>query len=140
MHIAIYVLLTILVLYSGEWIYRSFLRPVDPPTPQMLALAKHFNDVGLKGHIYPVRHMFWHKAVTASGAFQIDGYPLPVAIVHCPSEPTAEAHLRSIEISPNLTHPHRNGLLLLNLPMWGNDTGEMSARVVDAFMSFKTEN
>jgi len=126
-----------IVLIVGEWIYRGFLRPVDQPTPQMLALANHFNEQGIKGHIYPVRNGFRHTEVSAVAAFQIEGFPLPIAFEQCPNEAAAEAHLISLKASPNLMHPQRNGLLVVNLPMWGDDTMEMATKVSNAFASFK---
>jgi len=120
-----------------EWIYRGFVRSVDQPTPRMLALANHFNEQGIKGHIYPVRHGFRHTEVSAAAAFQIDVFPLPIVFEQCPNEAAAEAHLVSMKASPNLVHPQRNGLLVLNLPMWGDDTTELANKVSNAFTSFK---
>jgi len=125
-----------LCLYSGEWVYRSFLRPIDQPTTQMLALAQHFNASGLKGHIYPVRHGSRHSDVLATAAFQIDGYPLPVSFEQCPSDILAETHLHAVSRSPNLMHPQRNGSLVLYLPMWGSGTEPMATKVMNAFSSF----
>jgi hypothetical protein len=132
--IAVFLAISLIV---GEWIYRGFLRSVDQPTPQMLALANHFNEQGIKGHIYPVRHGFRHTDVSAAAAFQIDGFPLPIAFEQCPNEAAAEAHLVSVKASSNLMHSQRNGLLILNLPMWGDDTTEMANKVSNAFTTFK---
>jgi len=44
--------------------------------------------------------------------------------------------LQQLSVVPNLTHPNRNGRLVMNLPMWGGDTEEMAKRVVIAFSSF----
>ncbi|MBF5039199.1 hypothetical protein INP77_06815 [Methylophilus sp. 13] len=132
--IAVFLVIALIV---GEWIYRGFLRSVEQPTPQMLALANHLNEQGIKGHIYPVRHGFRHTEVSAAAAFQIEGFPLPIAIEQCPNEAAAEAHLVSLKASPNLMHPQRNGLIVVNLPMWGDDTTEMATKVSNAFTSFK---
>ena len=134
---ALLVLLAVFTLYFGEWIYRSFLRPIDKPTQSMISLAKHFNDVGLKGHLYPVRHGYRHTQITAASAFQIDGYSLPIVLEECSNEFVAANHLSVIQASPNLTHGQRNDLLVLNLPMWGDDTDTMATRVTNAFTSFK---
>ena len=132
-----YLLIVILVAYAGEWTYRTFSRPIDQPTEQLLALAEHFNSIGLKGHIYPVRHGFRHSSVTATAAFEIDGYPLPISIDQAPTYPAAEDHLRSVKASPNFTNPQRNGLLVMYLPMCGDDTTVMATKVSHAFASFK---
>jgi hypothetical protein len=123
-------------LYVGEWGYRSFLRPIDLPTPQMLALAEHFNAHGLKGHIYPVRHGFRHSEVRAAAAFQIDGFPLPISFEESPSSAAAQAHYELMSRGSNLMHPQRNGQLVLYLPMWGADTEPMAMKVKNAFSSF----
>jgi hypothetical protein len=124
---------------SAEWVYRTFLRPVDQPTQQMIALAEYFNANGLKGHIYPVQHGYMHSELTAAAAFQIDGYPLPVAIDQCPDESSASTLLHATQASPNLMHATRNGLLVMNLPMWGDDTDTMVEKVVGLFSSFQPE-
>ncbi|WP_457426449.1 hypothetical protein [Roseateles sp. P5_E7] len=125
------------LLWLSETTYRLFLRPVDPPTATMLALADHFNARGIKGHIYAVRHGYRHSEMTAAAAFQIDGFPLPISFDDCPNEVAAEALYQAIQRSPNLTHPQRNGTLVLNLPMWGDDTDAMAARVREAFGTFR---
>ncbi|MEX8503723.1 MAG: hypothetical protein AB3X41_11865 [Leptothrix ochracea] len=137
MRIAIVAFAIVLALWAGEWVYRSFLRPIDQPTEQMLALARQFNDSGLKGHIYAVKHGFRHSEVVAAAAFQIDGFPLPVSFEQCPTEVAAEAHLQFMQRGPNLMHPQRNGLLVMYLPMWGDDTEAMARKVTNAFASLK---
>ncbi|MBC7489023.1 MAG: hypothetical protein H7240_02445 [Glaciimonas sp.] len=132
-------LLFVLVLFSGEWVYRSFLRPVDQPTSLMKSLAQHFNAVGLKGSVYPVRHGYRHSQISAAAAFKIEGYPLPVSITQCADEAAAERHLRAVESAPNLMHAQRKGLLVLDLPMWGDDTDAMATKVTNAFATFKSE-
>jgi hypothetical protein len=67
---------------------------------------------------------------------QIEGFPLPIAVDLCPGDAAAIALLDAISRSPNLMHPTRNGRLVMNLPMWGDDTDEMAARVVEVFSSF----
>jgi hypothetical protein len=137
MRLATFFLLLVVALWCGEWVYRGFFRPVDQPTKQMLALAQHFNALGLKGHVYPVRHNFRHSMVTAAAAFEIEGYPLPISFVQCPTIEVAESQFISVKGSPNLMHPQRNGLLVMHLPMWGDDTGAMARRVSTAFSSFQ---
>jgi len=56
-----YALLAVLVAVlamGGEWIYRTFMRPVDPPTLEMLALGEYLKAAGLLARFYPVRHGF----------------------------------------------------------------------------------
>ena len=129
----------IALLAGGEWVYRSFLRPIDPLRPEVLALAQHFRAGGLDVRPYPVRHGFRHSYVSAAAAFEIPGFPLVVAIDVCPTTDAAEARLRSVALSPNLTHPARNGRIVMYLPMWGNDTGVMAQRIQESFSSFPTE-
>ena len=135
-----YLLGAAFALYAGEWLYRTIFRPIDRPTQQMIELAQHFNAAGVKGHIYAVRHGFRHSYVSAASAFQIDGYPLPVSFAQSPTESAAQAHLLAIKASPNLMHPQRNGLLVMDLPMWGDDTTEMAAKVAEVFASFDSSN
>jgi len=122
---------------GGEWVYRSFLRPVDPLQPDVIKLAQYFDQQGLHVRPYAIRHGFPHSEVVASAAFEIIGFPLPVAFDVCPNVAAADAHYRDVIASPNLTHPMRNGLLVMNLPMWGSDTGEMAAKVENIFASYQ---
>lgn len=117
------------LLVAGEWTYRSFLRPVDPPTPEMLALGARLKEAGLLDRFYSVRHGFRHSEVSAHGAYQLKNFPLPVSVSACPTEEAAEAHRQAIERSPNLVSPVRNGHLVIWFPMWADDTKEMMARV-----------
>jgi hypothetical protein len=130
------VVLVVALLFAGEWTYRSFLRPIDPLAKGVVALADHFNRSGLAVRPYPVRHGYRHSFVTSAAAFEITGFPLPVAIEECPDELQAERLLASLKTSPNVEHPHRNGRLVMSLPAWGDDTGPMAERVVALFASF----
>ncbi len=121
-----------------EWAYRSFLRPIDPLQPQVLALAEHFNQSGIQVRPYAVRHGYRHSQVTAAAGFEIIGYPLGVSVDLCPSEVEATGQLAAISASPNLTHPHRNGRLVMYLPMWGDDTKELAGRIEGVFASFRS--
>jgi hypothetical protein len=125
----LFVLLAIL-LVAGEWIYRSFLRPIDPPTPEMLALGERLKQAGLLERFYSVRHGYRHSRVSAAGAYQLKEFPLPVSVSACPSAEAAEAHLQAIARSPNQVNPLRNGHLVIWFPMWGDDTEEMMGRVI----------
>jgi hypothetical protein len=121
------------ILIGGEWTYRSFLRPIDPPTPEMLALSERLKEAGLLERFYSVRHGFRHSEVLANGAYQLKNFPLPVSVSACPTEEAAEAHRQAIEHSPNLVGAIRNGRLVIWFPMWGDDTKEMMTRVSSVF-------
>ena len=90
MRTAIFVILALLLLYVGEWIYRGFLRPIDQPTSAMRALVDHFNTSGVRGEFYPVRHNFRHSSVTAVIAYKIDDFALPFTVADCPAEAAVE--------------------------------------------------
>lgn len=120
----------VLLLIGGEWTYRSFLRPIDPPTPEMLALGDRLKQADLLDRFYSVRHGFRHSEVTAHGAYKLKDFPLPVSVSACPTEEAAELHREAIARSPNLVDPVRSGRLVIWFPMWGNDTKKMMDRVV----------
>jgi hypothetical protein len=122
--------------YSGEWVYRSFLRPVDPPTPEMLALGDHLKTAGLLARFYPVRHGFRHSQVSAHGAYEPVNFPLPISVSASPTDVAAEAHRQAIERSPNLFNPTRIGRLVVWFPMWGNGTEEMMDRIKSALSTY----
>jgi hypothetical protein len=124
------------LLFTGEWVYRSFLRPVDQPTPEMLALGEHLKSAGLLARFYPVRHGFRHSQVLAHGAYELVNFPLPVSVTACPTEAAAEAYRGRVERSPNLLNPTRIGRLVIDLPMWGEGTEEMMGKVNAAVSSF----
>jgi len=124
------------LLFAGEWIYRGFLRPIDPLTPDVLALAEHFRSSGIDVRPYPVRNGFRHSVLRAAAAFEIKGYPLPVSIDVCPNATVAATHLVSVASSPNLMGAMQNGRLVMLLPMWGDDTADMARKVHNAFSSF----
>jgi hypothetical protein len=129
-------LFVILALWGGEWIYRGFIRPVDPLTSDTLALALHFEKSGIPVRPYAVRHNFRHTEMSAAAAFEIKGFPLPVSIDVCPNAAVAANHLLAVSVSPNLMHPMLNGRLVMYLPMWGEGTDGMAQKVEQAFSSF----
>ena len=136
MRIAIFIVIAAVLALASEWIYRGFIRPIDPLTSELLALAEHFEQSGINVRPYAIRHGFPHSEVLASAAFEILGFPLPIAVGLCPSEQSAMERLAAVKRSPNLTHPARNGRLVMNLPMWGDDTDDMAAKVVKVFALF----
>jgi len=135
MRYALAIVLVALLLVAGEWTYRSFLRPIDPATPEMLALGERLKQAGLLDRFYSVRHGFRHSEVSAHGAYQLKNFPLPVSVSACPTVAAAEAHHQAIASSPNLVGPLRSGRLVIWFPMWGDDTKEMMQRVVSIVAS-----
>lgn len=136
MKLTIALVLAGVLLLAGEWVYQGFLRPIDPLTTDVLALAEHFRSSGIDVRPYPVRNGFRHSVVTAAAAFEIKGHPLPVSIDVCPNAVVATNHLVSVANSPNRAGPMQNGRLVMFLPMWGDDTAEMARIVHRAFSSF----
>lgn len=134
MRMLVGVILVLPILYAGEWAYRNFLRPIDEPTPALRALATHFNSSGVRGDFYPVRHGFRHSSVKAVIAYKIDCVPIPFAVVHCPSEISAERRLQS---SPPEWMAQRNGPLVVHFDMWGDDMKPFIDRVSRVFLAFK---
>lgn len=137
MRMAIFIAICAILAVAGEWTYRAFVRPIDSLPAEVLALAEHFDRSGVEVRPYAVRHGFRHTEVLAAAAFKIVGYPLPIAMELCPTEQAAIEHLEAVKRSPNLAHPARNGRLVMDLPMWGDDTSEMAAKVLSIFSSFK---
>ena len=137
MRIVVFIVIGVILAFAGEWTYRTFIRPIDPLAPEVLALAGHFDRNGINVRPYAVRHGFHHSEVLASAAFKISNYPLPASITLCPSEDAAVEHLESIKRSPNLMYPTQNGRLVMVLPSRGDDTSEMAAKVVGVFSSFE---
>jgi hypothetical protein len=134
---AIFIAICAILAFAGEWTYRSFIRPVDPVAPEVLALADHFVRNGIDVRAYAVRHGFRHTEVLAAAGLKIVGFPLPIVVVLCPTEEAATEHLEAIKRSPNLMYPARNGSLVMDLPMWGGDTSDMAAKALSIFSSFK---
>jgi hypothetical protein len=85
---------------AGSSLYRTFLRPVDPLQPEVVALAQHFQRSGLNVRAYAVAHGFSHSEVTAAAAFEITGFPLVISVDQCPSAQAAELYLHAIAHSP----------------------------------------
>lgn len=135
MRYALLIAVLAILLVGGEWTYRSFLRPIDPATPDMLALGDRLKQAGLLDRFYSVRHGFRHSQVSAHGAYQLKDFPLPVSVSACPTEEAAELHRQAIAHSPNLVGPVRSGRLVIWFPMWGDDTKEMMNRVVGVVAS-----
>jgi len=133
MRTLIWIVAVLVALYAGDWTYRTFLRPIDQPTAALVALATHFSASGLPGTFYPVRHGFRHSSVTAVMAYKLNDYPVPFAVIDCPSEAAAQTRLQS---TPPAWHAQRNGSLIIDFAMWSDDTGAMVDRVSRVFMDY----
>ena len=133
MRTLICVVSVLVALYVGEWTYRTFLRPVDQPTGALRALAAHFSTSGLPGNFYPVRHGFGHSSVTAAIAYKINDFPVPFTVVDCPSEAAAAGRLQS---TPPARFTRRSGSLVIEFPMWDDDTHAMVDRVSRVFLDY----
>jgi hypothetical protein len=134
--LTIALVLTGVLLFVGEWVYRGFLRPIDPLTPDVLALAEHFRSSGIDVRPYSVRHGYRHSVVIAAAAFEIKGFPLPVSIDVCPDAVAAATRLARVAVSPNSGSYLQNGRLVMYLASWGNDTADMARKVEGVFSSF----
>jgi hypothetical protein len=135
MKTAVLVVALIAVLLCGEWVYRSFLRPIDPLNPQVLKLAEHFSNSDLIVRPYAVRHSFRHSQVTSAAALEIANFPLVVSVDVCPSQRAAVEAMARIRSSPNLTRPKQIGTLVTYLPMWGDDDTEAMAAKVESILN-----
>ena len=124
----------LLAVFGAEWVYRSFFRPTDQPTSILRAVAAHFGASGVQGTYYPVRHGFRHSSVTAVIANKISGYPIPFAVVECPSETAAQGRMLS---SSTAWLPQRNGSLVIDFAVWGDDARELAAHLSSVFLTFK---
>jgi hypothetical protein len=125
------VVLVLVALYIGEWAFRAFFRQVDQPTDALRALAGHFNASGLAGDFYPVRHGFRHSSVTAVIGYKINDLPIPFTVIDCPSEDAAE---RRLQLSQPEWLAQRSGSLIIQFPMWGDDTRALADRVMRVFL------
>jgi hypothetical protein len=131
------IFLAVLLLFAGDWAYRSVFPPLDPLTEDTLALAQHFRDSGIPVRPYAVRNGYSHSVVVAAAALEIRGFLLPVGVDVCPNAVVAAEHLLTVKASPNLMHPMGNGRLVIYLPMWGDDTAAMAQRIEQTFESFR---
>ncbi len=120
----------------GEWAYRTFLRPVEPLAPQVIALAQHLSRSGVPASAHAVRHGFKHSQVTSTASLTLKDFPHPISVAVCPTEQAAEATLTEVRTSANLLRPRRIGNLVTYLPMWGEDSGAMAQRVEEALDSY----
>jgi hypothetical protein len=119
--------------------YLTFFRPIDQPTSALRGLEAHLIASGIPGHIYPVRHGYFHSRMRAAAAFEIAGYPLPLVLLDCATEQEAAIFSASKDGLPRELQPVRNGTLVLDFPSWGDDTFPQAERARRAFLSFRRE-
>ena len=137
MKIAALVIFIVCLGFVSEWTYRIFFRPIAPLEPVVSQMAAFFNANGIEVRPYAVRSMFPFSEVSSAAALEIKGYPLPISLIVCPNEAAALKQLESAKLNENLLYPTRNGLVIMNLPMWGEGTEEMAGKVVSLFSQFK---
>ena len=137
MKIAALVILIVSLGLVSEWTYRTFFRPIAPLEPVVNQMVAFFNANGIEARPYAVRSTFPYSQVSSAAALEIKGYPLAISLMVCPNEAAAVKQLESAKLNENLLHPTRNGLVVMNLPMWGEGTEEMANKVVSVFSQFK---
>jgi len=137
MKIAALVILTVCLGFISEWTYRTFFRPIAPLEPIVNQMAAFFNANGIEVRPYAVRSMVPYSEVSSAAALEVKGYPLPISLIVCPNEEAALKQLESAKLNENLLYPTKNGLVVMNLSMWGEGTEEMANRVVSVFSQFK---
>jgi hypothetical protein len=136
MRIAVAVALMAILAFGGEWGYRSFIRPIDPLPPEIVALAEHFDRSGIKVSPYAVRHDFRHSEIQAVAAFKIADFPIPFIVFICPDLASAKVRFEAVEAVPNRTSRAMNGRLVLDLNLWADDDKILATKVVDVFNTF----
>ncbi|MBJ2138972.1 hypothetical protein JEU11_21225 [Paraglaciecola chathamensis] len=139
MRYAIILLIIFIVIWVGQFSYTLWIRPIDQPTSEILRLEKHFNNKKIIGHIYPVRHGYNHSRVLSVSAFKIEDYPLPFGLVDCATEQEAISRSSPQAGLPNELQPVRNGKVVLDFTLWGDDTISMAQSVKNVFMDYVHE-
>lgn len=101
--------------FGGEWVYLRYLRRLDPPGPQALALGEHFTRCGLTAQVRALRHGWRPAQVQALAGYTLAGHAEPVVVAFCTTEASAENRLRALGADPAV-QALRNGRLVLSLP------------------------
>jgi hypothetical protein len=57
-------------------------------------------------------------------------------VILCPTDQSALERFEAVKSGPNLIQPAKNGRLVMDFAMWGDDTREMAAKVLSTFASF----
>ncbi|MGJ5051118.1 hypothetical protein [Bradyrhizobium oligotrophicum] len=135
MRATIVLILLVALAYSGEWAYRSFIRPIDPIPAEIVALADHFERNGIKVSPYAVRHSFRHSEVQTVAAFKVAELPIPFIVLVCPDSRSAAIQLDALK-SGGVRRADQNGRMVLDLGLWDDDDQERASKVRDIFAAF----
>jgi hypothetical protein len=66
--------------------------------------------------------------------YKVNDFAIPFTVVHCPTEAAAKHRLLA---SPAEWRAQRNGSLIIDFPMWGDDGRLLASRISEAFLAFK---
>ncbi|MGJ5044337.1 MULTISPECIES: hypothetical protein [unclassified Bradyrhizobium] len=133
--IVVILIALIALVYSGEWVYRSFIRPIDPMPPEIVALADHFDRNGIKVSPYAVRHGFRHSEVEAVAAFKVAELPIPFVVFVCPDKRSAAVQLDALK-RDGVTRAGQNGRMVLELGLWADDDQDRALKIIELFNAF----
>ncbi|WP_315757569.1 MULTISPECIES: hypothetical protein [unclassified Bradyrhizobium] len=138
MRVAVALILLVALVCSGEWVYRSFVRPIDPLPPEIAALADHFERNGIKVSPFAVRHGFRHSEVQAVAAFEVAELPTPFIVIVCPDGRSAAVRLAGLK-GDGVRSTGQNGRMVLDLGLWADDDQERAAKIRALFETFEGE-
>jgi hypothetical protein len=134
--IAIVLALLLLCAQVGEWVYRSFVRPIPLVPPQVLALERAFGQAGLPVHAFAVDSGRPAAQVSSAAAFKVRGVPLPIVVLMCPTEDAASAVASAMAATSPPWGARHNGHFVLALPGWEAE-GEGAATARKAISVFE---
>ena len=129
----------VIFLFVVKFAYTVWFRPIDQPTLELRKLEAHFNNHNISGHIYAVRHGFSRSKVLAVAAFQIDDYSAPFMLTDHSSILIAEQSAIRREDLPEELHPEVNGAVVLDFPVWGEDTPPMARAIRKVFLAYSSK-
>ncbi|WP_316237311.1 hypothetical protein [Bradyrhizobium sp. SZCCHNR1015] len=135
MRIVVILIALIALVCSGEWVYRSFIRPIDPMPPEIVALADHFDRNGIQVSPYAIRHGFRHSEVEAVAAFKVAELPIPFVVFVCPDKRSAAAQLDALRRDGE-TRAGQNGRMVLELGLWAEDAQDRALKIIELFNAF----
>lgn len=135
MRVALALVLLVALVYSGEWAYRSFIRPIDPLSPEIVALADHFDRNGIKVSPSAVRHGFRYSEVQAVAAFKVADLPIPFVVVVCADRQSAAARFAGLK-GDGAKSAGQNGRMVLDLGLWADENQERAVRILSLFQAF----
>lgn len=128
-----------ILFFIGKFTYTLWIRPIDLPTPELRKLEAHFNEHGIVGHIYAVRHGFSHTEIIAVAAFQIDDYPAPFVLTDHRSTLIAERFTNRRADLPEALQPERNGTVVLDLTVWAEDSLPKANAIREVFLAYSSK-